>query len=246
MSDHALLERLAEAVRSGAAIAVVTVLGGGGARAGTKLLVEEAGGVRGTTGDAALDAEVVALGRAALATGVARRVALGALDLFVQPIAAPPALHVIGAVHPAAALAEAAKLLGYRVIVCDPRSPFATRERLRAADEIVRRWPDEHLAGVELSPRDAVCILTHDVKFDVPALRVALASRAGYVGAMGSRRTHERRLARLREEGVSEADLARVRAPIGLDIGARSPAEIAVAVLAEIVASRYGKSAAAR
>lgn len=124
------------------------------------------------------------------------------------------------------------------MIVCDPRSPFATPERLPDAHEIVKEWPDQYLARVAPQPRDAVCVLTHDLKFDVPALATALASTAGYIGAMGSRRTHERRMAALRDQGIAEEDLARISSPIGLDIGAVTPEEIAVAIAAEMVAVR--------
>src|SRR5690606_3475667 len=130
-----------------------------------------------------------------------------------------PVLHIIGAVHPSAALARMGKFLGFTVAVCDPRSPFATPERIPDADTIVRQWPDEYLKGASLTPRDAVCVLTHDLKFDVPAILTALDSPVGYIGVMGSRRTHERRLKVLREAGASEADLERLHAPIGLSIG---------------------------
>jgi len=179
-----------------------------------------------------------AAARASTARAAAERRTVADVDVFIQSFFPPPVLYVVGAVHPAAELCQAAKLVGFHVAVVDPRSPFATAERLPAADEIVREWPDAVLSRRALGPRDAVCILTHDVKFDVPALRVALASPVGYVGAMGSRRTHSRRVERLREEGVSEESLSRVRAPIGLDIGAETPAEIAIAIVAEIIALR--------
>lgn len=192
----------------------------------------------GSSGDPVLDEELARRVGELLARDEAARQRLAGADVFIQPFAPPPVLYVIGAVHPAPALAEAARFLGYRVVVCDPRSPFATPERIPAAHAIVRRWPDEYLRSVRLSPRDAVCVLTHDLKFDVPAILAALASPVGYIGVMGSRRTHERRLAALREAGATEGDLARLHAPIGLDIGARTPEEMAVAILAEIVACR--------
>ena len=139
----------------------------------------------------------------------------------------------------------AGKLLGYRVTVCDARPVFATPRRFPMADEVVNDWPDRYLAKVaeSLGPRDAVCVLTHDAKFDVPAIVGALATRVGYLGAMGSRRTHAKRVERLREAGVDDAGLARVMAPIGLDIGARTPEETAIAICAEIIASRTGRAA---
>ncbi|QBS36592.1 MULTISPECIES: XdhC family protein [Thermaerobacter] len=192
----------------------------------------------GSSGDPGLDAVLARRAGELLARDEAARQRLAGADVFIQPFAPPPVLYVIGAVHPAPALAEAARFLGYRVVVCDPRSPFATPERIPAAHAIVRRWPDEYLRSVRLSPRDAVCVLTHDLKFDVPAILAALASPVGYIGVMGSRRTHERRLAALREAGATEGDLARLHAPIGLDIGARTPEEMAVAIMAEIIAAR--------
>jgi len=152
---------------------------------------------------------------------------------------------IFGAVDFTAALARAAGLLGYHVTVCDAREVFATRARFPMADEVVCDWPDRHLAGVgaALGPRDAICVLTHDAKFDVPAIVAALGTNVGYLGAMGSRRTHADRVERLREAGVEDTGLARVMAPIGLDIGARTPEETAVAICAEIIALRTGRVA---
>ncbi len=237
--EDATLEALAAAIDAKRAVALATVLPAPHpSRAGAKLLAFEDGTHSGSTGDPALDAELAREACAALARGVSERRTVSGVDVFVRSFFPPPVLYVIGAVHPAAELAQAGKLLGFTVVVCDPRSPFATRERIPAADEIVREWPDAVLAKRPLGPRDAVCVLTHDLKFDVPAIRTALGSPVGYVGAMGSRKTHARRVERLREEGVSEKDLGRVFSPIGLDIGAESPAEIALSIVAEIVAHR--------
>ncbi|PZN12423.1 MAG: hypothetical protein DIU69_03560, partial [Bacillota bacterium] len=239
-----LLRRLASAVREGRAVALVRVLAAGDARPGmgpgAAFLVHEApeDGHDGSTGDAGLDALLASRAREFIARGVTARERVGGVDVFIHAFTPPPVLYIIGAVHPAAALAEAGRFLGYRVVVCDPRSPFATPERIPAAHEIVHRWPDEYLASVALTPRDAVCVLTHDLKFDVPALLAALRTPVGYIGVMGSRRTHERRVAALREAGVTEEGLRRLHAPIGLEIGARTPEELAIAIVAEIVASR--------
>jgi xanthine dehydrogenase accessory factor len=151
---------------------------------------------------------------------------------------------IFGAVDFTAALAKVAKVLGYRVIVCDARAVFATVARFPMADEIINDWPDRYLAkiGDELGPRDAVCVLTHDHKFDVPAIVSALKTNVGYLGAMGSRRTHESRCVRLRDAGVTDAELERVLSPIGLDIGARTPEETAISVCAEIIAVRTGRT----
>jgi xanthine dehydrogenase accessory factor len=246
--DAAVVRALDAVVREGRAAALVTVVGGGEGQItpGTKIVVSENGSSPsiGSTGAAALDAALAVAARESLARGACERREVSGLDVFIRSFAPPPVLYVIGAVYPAPEVCEAGKLLGFRVVVCDPRSPFATRERLPFADEIVREWPQVCLEGRRLGQRDAVCVLSHDVKFDVPALRVALASNAGYVGAMGSRKNHERRIAMLREEGVPEARLQRLFSPIGLEIGAKTPGEIAVSIAAEIVAWRHRDPAA--
>jgi len=150
---------------------------------------------------------------------------------------------VFGAVDFTGALLQVAKVMGFRVCVCDAREIFATAARFPEADEVFNLWPQELLerVGDELGPRDAICILTHDPKFDVPAITSALKTAVGYIGCMGSRRTHARRIVHLREAGVSHDELRRVMAPIGLDIGARAPAETAISICSEIIALRYGR-----
>jgi xanthine dehydrogenase accessory factor len=160
-------------------------------------------------------------------------------DTFVLPLLPRPRMYVFGSVDHAAALAQAGRLLGYHVTVCDARAKFLTPERFPHADELVVGWPDEVLGSRTIDARTAICVLTHDHKLDVPALKAALATDAGYVGALGSRKTNTARAERLREEGVSDDDIARIHAPIGLDIGAKTPQEVAVAVAAEIVAARF-------
>jgi xanthine dehydrogenase accessory factor len=147
---------------------------------------------------------------------------------------------VFGAIDFAAAVARAGKFLGYRVTVCDARPVFATTARFRDADEVIVDWPHRYLASASVDERTVICVLTHDPKFDVPLLEVALRTPAGYIGAMGSRRTHEDRLARLREAGLTEAELARLRSPIGLDLGARTPEETAISIAAELIQLRWG------
>jgi xanthine dehydrogenase accessory factor len=164
------------------------------------------------------------------------------LSVFVQSFAPPPQMLVFGAIDFAAAVARAGKFLGYHVIVCDARPVFATRARFPDADEVVVDWPHRYLARTPVDERTVICVLTHDPKFDVPVLEVALRTPAGYIGAMGSRRTHEDRLARLREAGLAEDELARLRSPIGLDLGARTPEETAVSVAAELIQLRWGGS----
>ncbi|WP_243715689.1 XdhC family protein [Micromonospora sp. KC207] len=160
----------------------------------------------------------------------------------MRSYAPPPRLIVFGAIDVAAELARIGVVLGYRVTVCDARPVFATARRFPQAQEVVVDWPHRYLAAEaaagRLNERTAVCVLTHDAKFDVPALRLALDLELGFVGAMGSRRTHHDRLGRLREAGVTEAALARLSSPVGLDLGGRSAAETAVSIVAELVAVR--------
>jgi xanthine dehydrogenase accessory factor len=167
-----------------------------------------------------------------------------AVTVFVEAFAPPPRMLVFGAIDYATALVSMGRFLGYRVTVCDARPVFATARRFPAADEVVCEWPSRYLARVPVDRRTVICVLTHDPKFDVPVLRLALRSPAGYVGAMGSRRTHEDRLRRLREDGLTDAELARLRSPIGLDLGGRTPEETAVAIAAEIIQTAWGGSGA--
>ncbi|GGV45272.1 hypothetical protein GCM10010277_36050 [Streptomyces longisporoflavus] len=164
------------------------------------------------------------------------------LTLLVESSVPPPRMIVFGAIDFASALVRVGKFLGYRVTVCDARPVFATAARFLDADEIVVEWPHEYLERTEVDRRTVLCVLTHDAKFDVPLLELALRLPVSYVGAMGSRRTHEDRNARLREVGVSELELSRLRSPIGLDLGARTPEETALSIAAEIVANRRGGS----
>jgi xanthine dehydrogenase accessory factor len=215
-------------------------------RAGMSMLVRADGSSVGGLGHPTLDAVVKRDALGALGAGRSfvrnygeRGEGRGVeVQVFLDVFAPPPRMVIFGAVDFTAALAKVAKVLGYFVTVCDARATFTTLERFPMADEVVVEWPDQWLAehGGDLGAKDAVCVLTHDSKFDVPAIVAALASDVGYIGAMGSRRTHGDRVARLIEAGVDEADLSRVMAPIGLDIGARTPEETAVAIVAEIVA----------
>jgi xanthine dehydrogenase accessory factor len=165
----------------------------------------------------------------------------GEVEVFVQVFARRPRLYLVGATHIASALCPLAKLLGFHVTVVDARTIFSTQERFGEADEILRLWPDEAFPDGCLGPDSYVVTLSHDSKFDVPALARALAADTAYIGALGSRATHARRVEKLRELGFADADLARVHSPVGLDIGARRPEEIALAVLAEIVAVGTGR-----
>ncbi|MFI1922137.1 XdhC family protein [Streptomyces sp. NPDC020377] len=164
------------------------------------------------------------------------------LTVLVESSVPPPRMIVFGAIDFASALVRVGKFLNYRVTVCDARPVFATEARFPEADEIVVEWPHRYLERTEVDARTVLCVLTHDAKFDVPLLRLALRLPVAYVGAMGSRRTHLDRNARLREVGVTELELARLRSPIGLDLGARTPEETALSIAAEIVADRRGGS----
>jgi xanthine dehydrogenase accessory factor len=220
---------------------------------GASILVHEDGSCSGTLGSAPLDDVVRRDAVGALASGLSATRHYGRhgearqrdVAVFVEVFAPPPRMVIFGAVDFTAALAKVAKVLGYRVEVCDARPVFATRARFPMADEVIADRPERYLAkhGTALGPRDAICVLTHDPKFDVPAIVAALATHVGYLGAMGSRRTHADRLVRLAEVGLGEAQLERVMAPIGLDIGARTPEETAVAICAEVIAMRTGRAA---
>jgi xanthine dehydrogenase accessory factor len=223
------------------------VIVGPEASLGGKLLVtpdDHEGGA----GDADLDRAIVEAARGLLEGGKTETRHFGPrgqrrmedVAVFIQSFAPPPKMYVFGAIDFASAVARVGKFLGYRVIVCDARAVFATRERFPSADEVVVAWPDEFLETAEVDARSVICVLTHDPKFDVPVLKAALGTKAGYIGAMGSRRTHDNRTARLKEEGVSEEQLERVSSPVGLDIGSRTPEETAVAIAAEIIAFRTG------
>ena len=251
-----LYEVLRDRLRAEQPVALATVLDS--AHAGAKLLVSPDEEPLGTLGHPELD-RVVA--RDALAelevgrTGVRHYgtegqnnpddPAIERVSIFIESWAPPPQMLIFGAVDFTAALAKVAKVLGYRVVVCDAREIFATRRRFPMADEVVVSWPGPIFAerGPSLGQRDAVCILTHDPKFDVPAIAGALGTRVGYIGVMGSRKTHTKRLERLAEVGISGTELDRVLAPIGLDIGARSPEETAVSICAEIIARHTGRGA---
>jgi xanthine dehydrogenase accessory factor len=208
-------------------------------------------GASGTLGsgarlDAAVDDDVRGMLAQGL-TGIRRYGAHGErrgdeLSVFVNAFAPPPRMLVFGAIDFAAAVARVGKFLGYHVTVCDARQVFATKSRFPDADEVIVEWPHRFLAGTSIDSRTVICVLTHDPKFDVPLLEVALRTPAGYIGAMGSRRTHEDRIERLREVGLTEAELARLRSPIGLDLGARTPEETAVSIAAELIQLRWGGS----
>ncbi|MFF0105301.1 XdhC family protein [Streptomyces hirsutus] len=243
-----LASALAAAAR-GEAVAVARTVGGPAGLTGHALVVRPDGSYEGGFGvRPELDRTVAAEAGALLDAGRTGTLEIGAegsrcgapLTLLVESSVPPPRMIVFGAIDFASALARAGAFLGYRVTVCDARPVFATRARFPDADEIVVEWPHTYLERTDVDVRTVLCVLTHDAKFDVPLLRLALRLPVAYVGAMGSRRTHLDRNARLREVGVTDRELARLRSPIGLDLGARTPEETAVSIAAEIVAARRG------
>ncbi|EPH43520.1 hypothetical protein STRAU_3344 [Streptomyces aurantiacus JA 4570] len=216
---------------------------------GRALLVRPDGSYEGGLGGAAgLDRTGVAEARALLDAGRTGTVEVsedgahcpGGVTLLVESSVPPPRMIVFGAVDFAAALVRAGKFLGYHVTLCDARPVFATRQRFPEADEVVVDWPHRYLERTATDGRTVLCVLTHDAKFDVPVLVRALRMPVAFVGAMGSRRTHEDRNRRLRDAGVTDLELSRLHSPIGLDLGARTPEETALSIAAEIVASRRG------
>ena len=254
MSD--LYDTLRIRLRAQQPVGLATVIDG--PQVGAKLLIAPDVPDVGTLGDAELDRIVARDAHAELDAGRSGIRHYGphgettpedldtpVVRVFIETWAPPPQMWIFGAVDFTAALAKVAKVLGYRVTVCDAREIFATRRRFPMADEVLVSWPNRVFEdrGSNLTARDAVCILTHDPKFDVPAVQGALATRVGYIGVMGSRTTHAKRVERLREVGVDDAGLDRLMSPIGLDIGARTPEETAVSICAEIIASRTGRVA---
>ncbi len=223
--------------------ALATVIAGD--QLGTKLLIRPAHALEGTLGAPELDAQVSvdALELLDAERSEARdyQSSAGAVSVLIETYPPPPHLIIVGAVHAAIPLTACAKQLGFRVTIVDPRAAFATRERFPHADELVIEWPDEALPKLRLDRSTYVAVLTHDPKLDDPAVRIALAYPVRYVGAIGSPKTQAARKQNLREAGVSEDALARIHGPIGLPLGSKTPAEIAISILAEMIAVRRGK-----
>ena len=252
-----MYEFLRERIKANEPVALATVVDG--PNVGAKLIVTTTAEPRGDLGNAELTRIVARDSLAELEAGRSGIRNYGpegqttpedlvntpTVRIFVESWAPPPQMWIFGAVDFTAALAKVAKILGYRVTVCDAREVFATRRRFPMADEVIVSWPGPVFAerGDTLSQRDAVCILTHDPKFDVPAVQGALGTRVGYIGVMGSRKTHDKRMQRLAEAGTDQREqIDRLMSPIGLDIGARTPEETAISICAEIIARRTGKT----
>ncbi|HEX9074725.1 MAG TPA: XdhC/CoxI family protein [Anaerolineae bacterium] len=221
--------------------AVATVVSG--ARdIGAKLLVYPDGRTVGGLGRAELDAQVVPDAQSLMAQEKAENRTYGETEVFIEVFAPRPKLVIFGGVHTAIPLTQFAQALGFRVTIVDGRARFATRERFPTADAIVVAWPEEALAQLKIDSSTYIAILTHDPKFDIPALEALSKSRPRYIGSMGSRETRRQHFEELRSRGVQDEFLDTVHGPIGLDLGARSPEEMALAVMAEIVAVRYGRT----
>lgn len=251
MSETPIFDLLAKAISQEKPVALATIVSG--SETGAKLFLSLDDNPVGTLGNADLDRVVTrdALGELTAGTSGVRHYGPNgeareeSVSVFIESFAAPPKMLIFGAVDFTAALVRVGKVLGYRVTVCDARPVFATKQRFPYADEVVVDWPHRLLdkVGPELGPRDAVCVLTHDPKFDVPAIMAAVETNVGYLGAMGSRRTTDERNVRLEAEGITPEQLDRVMAPVGLDIGARTPEETAVSICAEIIALNSGRIA---
>jgi xanthine dehydrogenase accessory factor len=247
--EPSIRPELLAAARREAGSVLATVIGGA-APLGSGLVLEDQGHVAPFGGLPDALWEPVSRAATAALAGLTSRVEeiaspAGDAEVFLEVFPRRPTLLIFGGVHIAMALTRLARPLGFRTVVADGREAFLTRERFPDADALVLGWPAEVFRQVGLDPATCVCLLTHDPKFDEPALELALRSPACYVGAIGSRKTQALRRERLRAAGFSEADVARLHGPIGLDLGGRAPAEIALAILAEITAVRYGRPAAA-
>ncbi|MFY9481019.1 MAG: XdhC/CoxI family protein [Ilumatobacteraceae bacterium] len=252
-----LYEQFAQRVRENLPVALASVIDG--PHIGSLLLVTPEGAQGGTLGNAELDRVVARDTQGELEAGRTSVRHYGpqgqttpedlhntpTVRVFIDTFSPPPMMVIFGAVDFTAALARVAKVLGYHVVVCDAREVFATRRRFPMADEVLVTWPTPLFTerGARLTQRDAVCILTHDPKFDVPAVIGALATNVGYIGVMGSRKTHAKRVERLIEAGVTAEQMQRLMSPIGLDIGARTPEETAISICGEIIARRTGRGA---
>lgn len=239
-SPETLTRRLEHALQQEQLVAQITRLTG--PEIGRKMLVFPDAPAVGSLGDDALDETARRLTLARMRAGESQATTVEVADsrLFIEIFPPPPHLILIGGVHVAVPLVRFGQVTGFRVTVVDPRSTFASDARFAGADEIITEWPDEALAGMRIGPETYIAILTHDPKLDEPALEAAVGRGAAYIGAIGSRETHAERFERMARRGVPAERLAEVHAPIGLNIGAENPAEIALAIMAEIVAVRRG------
>ena len=236
--DEKIFEEISSVIESEQPAVSVTVTRGPDAVLGRELLVRENGYFTGSLSNG-LTEQALGLISGVFSQGTSQRTALkDEIEVFLEPIFPPPTLVVVGGVHIAVALISLAKTLGYRTTIIDPRKAWGNRERFPEVDQLIQAWPDEAFEQIEITRTTAIATLTHDPKLDDPALRVALPSPAFYVGALGSQTTQAKRRERLLHQGMTESQLERLHGPVGLDIGAQSPEEIALAIMAEVVATR--------
>ncbi len=236
--DTAVTQFIHKLMQKDAAGAAITIIRGPEEMLGRKLAVSRAGERLGTLGNAKLDSQAMAA--EATLTQPQRLQLTEEIEVFIDTIRPAPTLMMVGGVHIAIALTYFAKTLGYRTIVIDPRRAFGSDERFPHVDQLIQAWPEKAFAEVTITRETAVALLTHDPKIDDPALKVILKAQPFYIGALGSRKTHAKRLERLRGYGFGEMDYGRIHAPIGLNIGSQTPEEIALAIMAEIVQARSG------
>lgn len=235
------LETVARNLAADRLFSVATVVSQG-ASAGAKMIVYPDRAVQGDLGDPALNAQVIADALRLMASEESQTVTYGGTAVFIETYAPAPRLIIVGGVHSAIPLSHYAKILGFHVTVVDGRGRFATRERFPHVDDLIVEWPDDALPKLEIDSSTYVVILTHDPKFDLPTLKALSTMQPRYIGAMGSRETRRQHMAQLREQGVPDEFLKTVYGPVGLDLGARTPEEMALAIMAEIIAVRYGAS----
>lgn len=237
MSEY--LELVTKNLNAKKLFSVATVLSG--ERAGSKLVLYPETAPQGTLGDAALDAQVTADAQDLRLQERSETRTYDGTDVFIETYTPAPRLVVVGGVHTAIPLTHIGKLLGFHVTIVDGRGRFATRERFPHADDLIVEWPDDAIPHLQIDSMTYVVILTHDPKFDLPTLKALSGTRPRYIGAMGSRETRRQHMDELRAQGVPDEFLRTVYGPVGLDLGGRSPEEMALAIMAQIVAVRYGR-----
>ncbi len=210
-----------------------------GENPGAKLIIQPDGAHQGVVGDGALTESVITDALRLMTLEQSETIAYDDVHVFIETYAPPPRLLIVGGVHTAIPLAQYARILGFRVIIVDGRGRFATRERFPDVDELIVEWPDDAIPRLQIDQSTYVVVLTHDPKFDLPTLKALSTTKPRYIGAMGSRETRRQHMAELRAQGVSDEFLQTVYGPVGLDLGGRSPAEMALAIMAQIIAVRY-------
>ena len=246
-----LYDELKDRLNQEKGVALATIVGGP-TRVGAKLLVLPGSIAHGTLASTNLEEQVIADAEPAIWTGrvftrtysIEDSTSAQRFEVYIEGFPPPPTLIIVGAGHIAIPLTTFARTLNYRVVVIDARAAFATPERFHHASELIVAWPDETLENMELNPSTSIAVLTHDPKFDEPTLKVILSHNVGYIGAIGSHKTGVERAERLKKQGLTDEQLSRIHGPIGLNIGATTPEEIALAIMAEIVAYRHGKESA--